>query len=286
MTVAGHQYPRADLHIHSVHSDGTYSVAKIVERAREENLHAISITDHDSVQGIDQAFSLTRNTDIRVIPGIEFSSTHNEFSMHLLGYFIDHQNPDLLDYLNLCRQRRLKRTEIMVEKLQEIGLPVTVDRVLDIAQGGILGRPHVAAAVMEVSNYTEMHTVFKDLLVKEKPAYVPKPTFDAGQIIDLVHTCGGVCSLAHPRTVGDDTIIPRLSNLGLDAIEVVHSSHSMHEMEKYSAYADQYSLVISGGSDCHGERLGREIIGKYTISLEQVERLESRAEKKTQPKTY
>jgi hypothetical protein len=206
--------------------------------------------------------------------------------MHLLGYFIDHQNPDLLDYLDLCRQRRLARTEKMVDKLQEIGVSVTVDQVLDIAQGGILGRPHVAAAVMEVSSYSEMHTVFKDLLVKGKPAYVPKPTFDAGQIIDLIHTCGGVCSLAHPRTVGDDTIIPRLSNLGLDAIEVVHSSHSMHEMEKYSAYADQHNLVISGGSDCHGERLGREIIGKYTISMEQVERLESRAGKRTQPKTY
>ena len=286
MTMTDHQYPRADLHIHSVHSDGTYSVEKIVERAREENLQAISITDHDSVQGIDQAFSLTSDTDIRVITGIEFSSTHNEFNMHLLGYFIDHQNQDLLDYLDLCRQRRLTRTEIMVDKLQQSGISVTVDQVMDIAQGGILGRPHVAAAVMEVSSYTEMHAVFKDLLVKGKPAYVPKPTFDAGQIIDLIHSCGGVCSLAHPRTVGDDTIIPRLSNLGLDAIEVVHSSHSLHQMEKYSAYADQYNLVISGGSDCHGERLGREIIGKYTISIEQVERLESRAEKKRQSKTY
>ncbi len=275
MTYSHH--PSADLHIHSKYSDSTNIVEDIVTIAREKNLRAISITDHDTVAGVGKAMELTENTSLEIIPGIEFSSKWEESSVHLLGYFIDYHQSDLIDYLKLCKERRLKRAELMIAELQALGFDVSMDMLFSIAEGGVLGRPHIAECVMNVSDYESMHEVFRDLLVEGKPAYVPKPTFDAAEIIALIHSAGGICSIAHPKTVRNDGIIPRLVRLGLDAIEVVHSSHSLRDVEKYSAMADEYDLVVSGGSDSHGKRLGREVIGRFTISMEQVERLRKRA---------
>lgn len=272
--------PSADLHIHSKYSDSTNTVEEIIRLAHKKKLRAISITDHDTVAAVDKAQSLAGNTGIEVIPGIEFSSRWNDTSVHLLGYFIDHHDPQLIDYLKLCEERRLSRAEAMVQKLQELGFEVSMDLLFAIADGGILGRPHVAEALMQVSEYNAMHEVFRDLLVRGKPAYIPKPTSDAGELIELIHSLGGVSSLAHPKTVGDDSIIPRLARLGLDAVEVIHSSHSLRDVEKYSALADQYDLVVSGGSDSHGSRLGREVLGRFTISMEQVDRLRNKIPKR------
>ncbi len=273
------QKPSADLHIHSKYSDSTNSVADLIHLAGKKKLRAISITDHDTVAAVDKARSLAGNTAIEVIPGIEFSSRWNDMSVHLLGYFIDHHDSRLIEYLKLCEERRLARAEAIVQKLQGLGFEISMDRLFSIADGGILGRPHIAEAVMQVSEYHAMHEVFRDLLVRGKPAYVPKPTSDAGELIELIHTIGGVSSLAHPKTVGDDSIIARLARLGLDAVEVVHSSHSLRDVEKYSALADQYDLVVSGGSDSHGNRLGREVLGRFTISMEQVDRLRKKNQK-------
>ncbi|MCF7804803.1 MAG: PHP domain-containing protein [Candidatus Marinimicrobia bacterium] len=271
-----HHHPRADLHIHSHYSDGTYTVPEIIERAKTLDLRVISITDHDSVKGIDEAKALTKSDNIEIVPGIEFSSELGDISVHLLGYFIDHHDAELLEYLSLCEKRRLIRTEKTVDELRELGYDITLEQILNIAEGGNLGRPHIAEALVQVSEFKSVQQVFRKLLVRGKPGYVEKPTFQVDEIINLVHSAGGICSLAHPKTVGDDTIIPKLVNRGLDAIEVVHSSHNLHDVEKYSALADQYNLVLSGGSDCHGKRLGREVIGKHTISTEQVERLRNR----------
>jgi len=271
-------HPRADLHIHSVYSDGTYSVREIVEKARTLELRAISITDHDTIDSIGEALELTKDSALEVIPGIEFSSKLGETSIHILAYFVNPGNADLVEYLELCEKRRQIRTEKMVKILQEEGFDITMDKVLSVAEGGVLGRPHIAEALLDVSEYRTVSQVFRDYLVKGKPGYVAKPTFNVSEIIELVHNSGGVCSLAHPKTIGDDSVIPKLVQRGLDAIEVVHSSHTLHDVEKYSALADQFDLVLSGGSDCHGTRLGQEVMGRFTISTEQVARLRSRSQ--------
>jgi len=270
------QHPSADLHIHTKYSDSTNSVQEVIALARKKKLRAISITDHDTVAALDKAIAQTTDTGLELIPGIEFSSRWDEISVHLLGYFTNYHDPELVAYLKLCEERRVARAEVMVKKLRDLGFDISMDLVRSIAEGGVLGRPHVAEAIMKVSDYSRMHDVFRDLLVRGKPAYVPKPTFSSMEIIELVHSVGGVCSLAHPKTVGDDLVIPALADAGLDAIEVVHSSHSLRDVEKYSALADEYDLVLSGGSDSHGKRLGREVLGRFTISMEQVERLRSK----------
>lgn len=270
------QHPSADLHIHTKYSDSTNSVEKVISLAQKKKLRAISITDHDTVAALDEARALATNSGLEIIPGIEFSSRWNDVSVHLLGYFMDYHDPELVDYLKLCEKRRVARAEEMVQKLQNLGFDISMEKVMSIADGGVLGRPHVAEAVMQVSQYSRMHEVFRDLLVYGKPAYVPKPTFSSVKIIELLHSVGGICSLAHPKTVGDDTVIPVLADAGLDAIEVVHSSHSLRDVEKYSALADEYDLVLSGGSDSHGKRLGREALGRFTISMEQVDRLRAK----------
>jgi len=270
------KHPSADLHVHTKFSDSTNSVEQVIALARKKKLSAISITDHDTVAALESASAQVAQTQLELIPGIEFSSRWEGASVHLLGYFIDYHDPELIAYLNLCEERRVARAESMVRKLRDLGYDVSMDLVTSIAEGGVLGRPHVAEAVMRVSHYSRMHDVFRDLLVHGKPAYVPKPTFSSGEIIGLVHSAGGVCSLAHPKTVGDDEVIPALAAAGLDAIEAVHSSHSLRDVEKYSALADEYDLVLSGGSDSHGKRLGREVLGRFTISMDQVDRLRSR----------
>lgn len=254
---------KADLHVHTTASDGRLSPAEVIREAAQAGLSHIAITDHDTVDGILELGSTPLIAGLNLIPGIEFSTDLPYNEVHILGFNIDIANRELRRELKLIAQDRLERAERMVFKLTKLGYPVEYDRVLALAgDAAAVGRPHVAAALMERGYFGDMEEVFDTLLEKNKPAYVPHYKLTPQDTINLIKAAGGVPVLAHPGLVGDDAIVLESIKLGLQGMEVFHPKHNADQTAKYREMAEAHYLALTGGSDFHGipgrfpERLG------------------------------
>ncbi len=267
----------ADLHMHTTCSDGALSPCELLQRINNVGIGTISITDHDSVEAVDEAIALGKELGIEVIPGVELSSDIGERDIHILGYFIDYRDLQLLEYLSLFRRERLKRAERIVAKLNHMNVPLTLEAVLDKAGAGSVGRPHIAYALME-GGFTESYEgAFVKYIGVGRPAYEQKIHFAPEDSIALIASVGGLSSLAHPGKYTSDADINRLIKHGLDGIEVVHPSYSPERTKHYHLIAGEYFLLESGGSDFHGGMKDDDhLIGAYTIPLELVESMKRR----------
>jgi 3',5'-nucleoside bisphosphate phosphatase len=273
-------HDRADLHIHSTASDGAMSPMEIVSEAAALGLGAICITDHDTTDGLAEAAEAAQSRDIQLVPGVEINTDYGATEVHIIGYLIDPSSERLLEALGGLREERLMRGEQMVRKLQDIGVRVTMERVLEIAGSGSIGRPHVAQAICEAGVASGMNSAFGRFLVRGKPAFVPRGRLKAVEAIELVIEAGGVAGLGHPGKVGWDGIIPELKDAGLQAMEVNHTDHSRHECKRYKKLAEEYGLIPTGGSDSHGLTRDKPIaIGSVTVDVEVVEQLRQAAKK-------
>ncbi|MER3522970.1 MAG: PHP domain-containing protein [Ignavibacteria bacterium] len=262
---------RIDLHMHTVHSDGTLTTRQLMERARSVGLTTISITDHDNTGAIPEALALSREFGIEVIPGMELSASYLHQDIHLLGYFFDHTDDDLQQYLNFYRQERRRRAERIVEKLNDLNIPLTFDAVLEKAGTGSIGRPHIANALVEEGLAESYHEAFFKYIGVGKPAYEKKVQVTPREAIELIAKAGGLSFIAHPGKALDESVVAQLIKQGVDGIEAVHPSHSPELTMYYKGIAQEYYLLISGGSDFHGgRRSDGEIFGKYVISEEEV----------------
>jgi predicted metal-dependent phosphoesterase TrpH len=251
--------PRIDLHTHSNRSDGTFTPSEVVRTAAERELDVIALTDHDTTEGLDEALAAGRELGVEVVPGVEFSAEFERTSVHVLCYFMDVEDPDFQAELQRLRDDRFRRGELMVEKLQALGFPITFERVREIAGGGNIVRPHVAQAMVEAGIVSSEEEAFERYIADGGPAHVPKHALDPVDAVAVIRDAGGLCVLAHPGMWGDQTSVPeelieRMAAAGMAGLEVDHTDHTPEQREHYRALADRLGLIATGGSDCHGTR--------------------------------
>ena len=267
---------RFDLHLHTTASDGRLSPEDVVRTAAELGLAVISITDHDSVEGIAPALKAAENhPPLRVIPGVECSTDVPRGEVHVLGYFIDYSNPELVIKLAAFRNSRKVRAQKMIEKLAAMGINIEWNRVEDIAGAGSVGRPHIAQAMLEKSYVPSLKEAFNRYIGREAPAYVEREKMTPEEVVQLITRVGGLAVLAHPADVDDlEHLIPRLQRVGLVGIEVYYNNYPLRTTQYLASLAHKHALVATGGSDFHGMDSATETpIGGVAIPREGVERL-------------
>ncbi len=266
-----------DMHMHTTCSDGALSPKDLVKKAKQVGLAAVSITDHDNFAAIAEAKPLAEELGIELIAGVEVSTAHEERDVHILGYFIKTENSPLSDYLAHCRKQRLERTARMIERLNKQGVKIHVEHVLQKASGGSVGRPHIAAVLQEHGYVQSYNEAFLKYIGTNCPAYEKSIETKPAEVISLINEAGGLSFLAHPgRQVPDDTV-RYLIDSGLDGLEIVHPSHDDHRQEYYRDIANEYFLLMSGGSDYHGVKpQDEENFGKLHIDYSWLQKMKNR----------
>jgi predicted metal-dependent phosphoesterase TrpH len=267
----------ADLHLHTNFSDGTYTPEELVAHARRVELDAIALTDHDTVEGCERAGNACGQAGIEFVPGTELTSEVDGNELHILGYCLDTHNPRLLSELAHFQAVRQERIREMVARLNRISVPLKVEAVFAIANCRSPGRPHVARALVQAGFCSSLDDAFERFLKKNRPAFVPKFKISAADAVELIHHAGGAAVFAHPGLNHADEVIPGLVESGLDGIECFHTKHSAGMAEHYLRIADQFHLLVTGGSDCHGESKGKPLIGTVRLPIRHLEMLKARA---------
>ncbi len=265
-----------DLHLHSTASDGRLSPEDVVRTAAKLGLAVISITDHDSVDGIAPALKVAENhPPLRVIPGVECSTDVPRGEVHVLGYFIDYANPELIIKLAAFRNSRKVRAQKMIDKLASMDVHIEWNRVQDIAGSGSVGRPHIAQAMLEKGYIPSLKEAFNRYIGREAPAYVEREKMTPEEVVELITRVGGLAVLAHPAEIDDlEHVIPRLQRVGLVGIEVYYNNYPLRTTQYLASLAHKHALVATGGSDYHGMDNATETpIGGVAIPPEGVERL-------------
>ena len=266
----------ADLHLHTHYSDGTWLPEELVAQAHRLGLAAISLTDHDTVEGCAEAAAACARVAIEFITGTELTSEQQGHEIHILGYGIDTQAPGLLAELAKFQAVRQNRVREMVARLNGLGVPLQADAVFALANCRAPGRPHVARALVQAGLCGNLDEAFERFLKKHRPAWVPKFKMSAAEGIELIHRAGGVAVMAHPALNHADEVIPGLAEAGMDGIECFHTKHSTSIVAHYLELADRLKLLVTGGSDCHGLSKGRPLIGTVKVPYELVEKLKAR----------
>jgi len=249
----------------------------LIRRAADRGVSVLSLSDHDTLAGVAEAVAAGDALGVRVIPASELNTESEWGDAHVLGYFIDPADQPLEARLRWLRENRGRRIELMVEKLNQLGYSVSLDRVLEIAQGGALGRPHLAEALLEKGYVRSYEESFDTILAKGSPAYVARVGLSPLEAVALVRTHGGVPSLAHPGTVvGLEALLPKMVAAGLAGIEAYYGEHSPEMTERCLALARTHGLVPTGGSDFHGRGEHGVDLGAVFVPPETIEMLRSR----------
>jgi 3',5'-nucleoside bisphosphate phosphatase len=271
---------KADLHTHTIYSDGALTPKELLDLAKKENLNIVGITDHDTIDGIDEAISYGKEIGIQVIPGLEISTDVEGQEVHLLGYFINHKDPELAKYLQFFRNERLERAKRILGKLEKIGFSISLDEVQKIANNSPICRPHIAKAMVDKGIVNNFHTAFNKYIGDTGPAAEKKIHVSPQSAIKIINDAGGLAFIAHPGKM-KESILTNLINLGIDGIEVIHSSHRKYQQKFYRGIVNQYCLLESGGSDFHGGlRNDEDNFGKYFTTNSVVENIQNMAQTK------
>ncbi len=266
-----------DLHCHTTASDGACTPRELLQRAARAGLTAVGITDHDSVGGIDEAIEEGRKLGLTVIPGIELSATLRGADVHILGYFLDHHDAGLEEYLVFLRAERVKRAERIVEKLQALQIPLRIESVLERAGSGAVGRPHIANAMVDEGLTGSYHEAFLKYIGFGKPAYEDKYQISPRRAVEIVSAAGGLSFIAHPGAALDERTLLDLLHVGVDGIEVVHPSHNAERVAYYRDVVARHGLLASGGSDFHGGRRNDEgALGTFRVGAEELNAMKHR----------
>ncbi len=267
---------RYDLHAHTRASDGVLAPADLVRLAVKLGLQGIAVTDHDTVDGVEEAVLEGERLGVEVVPGVELSVQVNGEDVHVLGYWISHREAELTAALREIFEMRSERAEKMTRELGALGYPIDFSAVLAEADGGSPGRPHVARALMRRGYVSSVEEAFERFIGDDGPAYVPKSKMDAPRGFELLRRFGAVPVLAHPALVDYRALLPDFLARGLEGLEVDHPKHGLSERADLRALCREHDLVPTGGSDFHAPGPPSRALGSHAVSGEIVENLRAR----------
>jgi predicted metal-dependent phosphoesterase TrpH len=278
--VAAHS-GEVDLHMHSTASDGSLPPAQVVAAAHAAGVAAIALTDHDTLEGIPEAKAAAANLGIRVVTGVELSAHDGAREIHVLALHVSNPGPLELR-LSLFRDAREIRAQLIVDKLNRIGVPVDMSAVMSEANGGAVGRPHIARALIKNGKVRDTREAFDRYLGAGKPAFVDKERLEIREAIAIAHAAGALAIWAHPGPDGRREKLEPLVAMGLDGVEVKHPSHNTEDAQRLGALADYFGLLYSGGSDWHGVPGGLRNIGSMHVPGSWLERQDDAVSRRQQ----
>ncbi len=263
---------RVDLHVHTTASDGQFSPAEIVQLALERGLKAIAVTDHDTIDGVPQALQAATDTPLEVIPGIELSTVDSTTEVHVLGYYVRHDDPGLRDTLTRLRDSRLRRAQHILSKLARLGMPLDWDELQSIAGQAVIGRPHISLAMLERGYVSTVAEAFNLYIGRGRPAYAERYKLLPAEAVRIILQAGGLPVLAHPLEVS--FLVPALVEAGLLGLEVHYPGYAPEETQFLLGLADRHALIATGGSDFHGpDVLPGHDLGSVLVPHEAVQQL-------------
>jgi len=245
---------KIDLHLHTLASDGRLTPTELIQLVAKQGLETISITDHDSTEGLAEAYEAAKGfPNLRIIPGIEMSADIPGDEVHVLGYFLEYEDPDFQAKLLEFRRGRIERAQMMVEKLDALGVHITWERVQHFAGDGTVGRPHIALAMVEAGYCKEPKDAFDEYLGRNGLAYAERPKMTPTEGVEMIKKVGGVPVLAHPTYMNDmEAGISSLKQVGLLGMEVYYAKYDDDTVRNLARLAREYDLIPCGGSDYHG----------------------------------
>lgn len=263
---------KIDLHIHTTYSDGAFSPEQVVDTALENNLDVIALTDHDNILShkIANDYVKEKGYKLEIIPGVEINTIYKGYEVHILGYFMDTDNPDFVKLLKEQQQARINQTTKIVELLnKKAGIRVKFDDIKAlVAPGGSIGRPHIARAITSAGGVANVMEAYSKYINDSSPVYVTRKTVSPHDAVEIIYDAGGIPVFAHPIDVDiSEKLIKELTGFGLRGIEAYHRKHSPAVVEYFSSLAEKYGLIITGGSDFHAPSVnhGTILMGKNFV---------------------
>lgn len=265
-----------DFHMHSIYSDGVKSPEELLRHALDCNLSMMALTDHDEIDGIKALRTAQEQLDpektIKIINGCEFSADYKDKSIHILGYRFDETNKELRDFIEYFKSKREERIDEIIRRCNNAGYFISKDELLKkFPKTQAYGRPHIGQLLIDGGYAKDINDVFKDILRKDSPCYVPKVKIEVPYIIDIIHKAGGLAVMAHPKLVTSDEYVVEMLAYDFDGMEVYHTKHNDDDVKRYKALAKEHNLFITGGSDYHGiPGKAPDQFGDYLVSAEDV----------------
>ena len=268
---------RADLHIHTTCSDGSFTSRQVIEHAKKIELSCLAISDHDSIDGVQEAIDQASSCGIEVIPAVEMSAEENGKELHILGYLIDHRHQVLTSTLKQIREDRKQRLRMMTDALSKEGIDIDADELMKFAGDVSISRLHIAQYMQHKGIVSSWKEAFVRYIGDDKPCYIASFRLSARQVVDIIKCAQGIPVIAHPGLNNVEQLLPKLVEQGIAGIEVFHSEHSRAVTKRLERYARKNGLYVTGGSDCHGRSKGRVLMGNTTVAYSCVEEMKSRS---------
>ncbi len=267
-----------DLHVHTTYSDGLLTPNEVIDLAVKKGIDGIAITDHDTILGIEPAIQYSKRIDgIFIIPGIELGCVYGDEDIHILGYFIDYKSPDIIYETNRLKDDRILRGLKMIDKINALGMKLDPLEVKSLAKNDYIGRPHIARALVKRGYVDSVQEAFEMYLNRGKQAFVERHTLSVKESIDLIHRLKGIAVLAHPGLLKNKKAIEYCIEKGIDGLEAIHSKHTKDNVKNILDIGNKHNLIITGGSDCHGEIInGEYLLGKYYINIDHISNMKGR----------
>ena len=265
---------KSDLHIHTLYSDGVFSPEKIVDTAINVGLQAIALTDHDNILSYQVAKDYLKKENkedkLEIIQGIEVNTLYKNYEVHILGYFMDVTNSDFQELLKVQQQARVKQTkEILSLLAKKEGIRIKFEDIKkQVAPGGSIGRPHIAKAITNAGGTTSVMEAYSKYIHDDSPVYVQRKTVSPQDAVEIIYDAGGVPVIAHPHDLDiAESLIKELMQYGLRGIEAYHRKHTPACVEYFSSMAEEFGLIVTGGSDFHAPNImnGQIILGKNFV---------------------
>lgn len=269
-----------DLHLHTTASDGRLTPAALVTEAAAAGITILSVTDHDTVAGLADVRRAADAAGLELVDGIEITAVHDGRDVHMLGYFIDPENAALNEFLVEQRRRRVDRIREIGARLAKLGAVIDVESLIEGASripGASVGRPVIGRALVSAGHVSSLQEAFDRFLAAGQPAFVPRAGDTPAAVVARIHEANGLASMAHPGVTKRPAIMASLVQVGLDAIEVYHSDHPPETQRELLAFANEHALLITGGSDYHGDGSRDRPLGRSTLPRAHFERLRDAA---------